>query len=129
MKKQPTNNIEKGSNVGYWAFLAGTIIAIVLGLVPDKLGTSAPWLFSLLVVLGLVVGFINVESKDTKEFLLIAIALVVISWADMALVTKWENVYVIGDYLTGILQNTIYFVVPVAVVAGLKRVYEIAKGK
>ena len=50
--------------IGHYSFIGGVIIAVVLGLVPAAtLGTAAAWLASLLVILGLVVGFLNVTGK------------------------------------------------------------------
>ena len=61
--------------VGNYSFIIGVIIAVVLGLV--SLGAATPWLASLLVVLGLIVGFLNVTGKETKEFLIVATVLVI----------------------------------------------------
>ena len=49
--------------IGNYSFIVGVILAIVLGLAASKTGTAEPWLWSLLIVLGLVVGFLNVSGK------------------------------------------------------------------
>lgn len=113
--------------IGNYSFIVGVIIAIVLGLAAPKLGTATTWLWSLLVVLGLVVGFLNVSGKETKEFLWVAAILVVVAFAGSAQVNSWKDVQFIGTYLKGIFDSMLAFVVPAAVVVALKDVWELAK--
>ena len=47
--------------IGNYSFIIGVIVAVVLGLAAPQIGTAAAWLWSLLVVLGLVVGFLNIS--------------------------------------------------------------------
>ena len=115
--------------IGNYSFIIGVILAVVLGLASQQLGTLQPWLWSLLVVLGLVVGFLNVSGKETKEFLLVTVALVVVAYAGSAQVNSWETqVKIIGPYLKGIFDSILAFVVPSSVVVALKEVWELAKG-
>jgi len=101
---------------------------MVLGLAAPKLGGATAWLWSLLVVLGLVVGFLNVSGKETKEFLWVTIGLVVVAFAGSAQISSWSNVQFIGPYLKGIFDSLLAFVVPASVVVALKEVWELAKG-
>ncbi|MDP3765340.1 MAG: hypothetical protein Q8R04_02405 [Nanoarchaeota archaeon] len=114
--------------IGNYSFIIGVIIAIVLGLAAPKLGTATAWLWSLLIVLGLVVGFLNVSGKETKEFLWVTVALVVVAFAGSAQIDKWQNVQLIGAYLSGIFNSILAFVIPASVIVGLKEVWELAKG-
>jgi len=113
--------------IGDYSFIVGVIIAIVLGLAAPKLGTATAWLWSLLIVLGLVVGFLNVSGKETKEFLWVTVALVVVAFAGSAQINSWSNVEVIGTYLKGIFDSILAFVVPASVVVALKDVWGLAK--
>lgn len=115
--------------IGNYSFIIGVIIAVVLGLAAPKLGAATVWLWSLLVVLGLVVGFLNVSGKETKEFLWVTVALVVVAYAGSAQVISWEQVQLIGQYLKGIFDSILAFVVPASVVVALKDVWELAKGE
>ena len=63
--------------VGNYSFIIGVIIAIILGIV--SLGAATPWLASLLVILGLIVGFLNVTGSETKEFLIVAAVLMIVA--------------------------------------------------
>ena len=90
--------------IGHYSFIGGVIIAIVLGVASDSLGTATVWLSSLLVVLGLVAGYLNVVGKETKDFLLTATILVIIS--NMASGTLGALTFGgIGAYLEGIFGN------------------------
>ena len=113
--------------IGHYSFIGGVIIAVVLGLVPaTTLGTATAWLASLLVVLGLIVGFINVTGKETKEFMMVATVLIIASFAGGASDTL-GGVQVIGSYLQGIFVSVLLFVVPATVVVGLKEIWSLGQ--
>ena len=114
--------------IGDYSFIVGVILAIVLGVAAPKLGTTAPWLWSLLVVLGAVVGFLNISGKETKEFLMVAVSLVIVAYAGSAQINSWKDVEVVGPYLKSIFDAILAFVVPSSVVVALKDVWELAKG-
>jgi len=115
--------------VGHYAFIVGVVVAILLGLASANLdANTVAWLTSLLVVAGLLVGFINVTGKDTKDFLLTATILVLVAsfGADKL---GLEGVHYIGDYLSGIFQQMLAFIVPATVVIALEEVLQLAKAK
>ena len=113
--------------IGHYSFIGGVIIAVILGLVPAAtLGTAAAWLTSLLVVLGLIVGFINVTGKETKEFMLVAIVLILAVYAGGASATL-SGVQIIGPYLAGIFTQILAFVIPATVVVGLKEIWALGQ--
>ena len=115
--------------VGNYSFIIGVILAVVLGLASSQLGGASAWLWSVLVVLGLIVGFLNVSGKETKEFLWVTVALVVVAFAGSAQVSSWEKIQYIGPYLKGVFDSILAFVVPASVVVALKDVWELAKGE
>ncbi len=110
--------------VGNYSFIIGVIIAIVLGIV--SLGAATPWLASLLVILGLIVGFLNVVGKETKEFLVIAAVLIIAAAMGGAAATL-GGVEVIGAYLQGIFTQLLAFVVPATVVVALKDIWRLGQ--
>ena len=115
--------------IGHYSFIGGVIIAVVLGLVPSAtLGTAAVWLASLLVVLGLLVGFLNVTGKETKEFMMVATVLIIAAFAGGASDTL-GGVQVIGEYLQGIFSSVLAFVVPATVVVGLKDIWSLGQNE
>jgi len=113
--------------IGRYSFIGGVIIAIVLGLVPgDTLGTASAWLISLLVLLGLIVGFLNVTGKETKEFMTVATVLIIAAFAGGAEGTL-SQVQIIGQYLQGIFHSVLAFVVPATVIVGLKDIWSLGQ--
>src|SRR3989338_6517472 len=115
--------------IGHYSFIGGVILAVVLGLVPTAtLGTAAAWLTSLLVVLGLIAGFINVTGKETKEFMMVAVVLIIAAFAGNASGTL-GGVQYIGPYLQGIFTSVLAFVVPATVVVGLKDIWSLGQNQ
>ncbi|MFC1704968.1 hypothetical protein ACFLZ6_01415 [Nanoarchaeota archaeon] len=111
--------------IGNYSFIGGVVLAVILGL-PISLGTAATWLTSLLVLLGLTVGFLNVAGKDVKEFLILATILVIVS--SMGATTGvLAKIQVIGSALQGILGSIMNFVVPATIIVALKAVYGLTK--
>jgi hypothetical protein len=107
-------------NLGNWAFIVGVIVAIIAGL----FGTDIiPFTASILVVLGIVVGFMNIGTKKKSEFLIAAVALMVAGAASLSALNVLPT---IGGWLIGIVTNVIVFVAPAALVVALQDVYNLA---
>ncbi|MBL7055200.1 hypothetical protein ISS05_05585 [Candidatus Woesearchaeota archaeon] len=111
--------------IGQYSFIIGIIIAVILGLSLPALVDATPWLVSLLIVLGLIVGFLNVAGKETKEFLVVGVVLVLLSYAGAG--TTLSGVMYIGSYLQGIFQGILAFVIPSIVVVALKEIWLLAQ--
>lgn len=115
--------VAKNQGGSSWAFIVGIVIALILGLVGSVMGADASgWLLSLLIVLGLIVGFTNVASKESKDFLLAAVALVIIAFAGSQL----SDVNYIGIYLEGIFKGILALIVPAGIVVALKDIWAIS---
>ena len=112
--------------IGQYSFIGGVILAVVLGLFTANLGPATVWLTSLLVLLGLIVGFLNVTGKETKEFMLVAIVLVLVSYMAPGALAKLEIVQ-IGIYLQNIFAQMMAFVVPATIVVALKDIWSLGK--
>ena len=108
--------------VGKYAFLLGIILAIVMGVVP-AIGANTVAL-SVLVILGLLVGFLNISAKETMPFLLATAVLVIVAGFGGGVLA---SVQVIGDYLRGILGALITLVVPSSIIVALKEIYSFAE--
>ena len=117
------------SQVGKWAFLIGVVLAVITGIgtgLAQEWGTN-PWLMLLLVVLGLVVGFVNITAKEVQGFLVAAVALLVAGTANLAEVNTL--VPSLGDILEGIIKMVIYVVAPAALIVCLRAIYGFAAEK
>ncbi|MEM4248433.1 MAG: hypothetical protein QXH80_04120 [Candidatus Nanoarchaeia archaeon] len=104
--------------IGHYSFIAGILIAIIVGLVPQLRGDVAIWI---MVVLGIVVGLLNITAKETVGFLVASVALVIgASASALSLAVIWVG-------LTTILGNIIIFVAPAAIVVAIRTVIALAE--
>tara|TARA_Y100000310_G_C20672569_1_gene811128 strand:- start:1828 stop:2151 length:324 start_codon:yes stop_codon:yes gene_type:complete len=104
------------SVIGSWAFLIGIIVAIVLGIVWEVNTLTA----IILVIVGLVVGFLNVTEKESQPFLMAGTVLVIVS-------ALGQNVLTIVPILSKMLSNILIIFVPATIVVALRSVFGIAK--
>ena len=102
-------------NLGKWAFLAGLVLAFV-----SPLFVQVAWFYWVMAVLGLIVGFLNITSEETKSFLLAAIALILSA-------TSVQGIPLIGELVTFIMSNIVAFIAPAVLVVALKSLFESAK--
>lgn len=105
------------AKIGTYAFLLGALIAILTALVPGLL--DAGILTALLVIFGLIVGFLNVTQKEVVPFLVAALAL------GLGAQAKFSALPSVGPYLDAIMANIIIFVAPAAIIVGLKAIYDL----
>jgi len=107
--------------VGAWAFILGVIIAILAGLFAGTLDAmGAGYVTLVLVILGLIVGFLNISDKETSGFLVAAIALIAVGTANL------QEIPYIGMYLASMVWNIAAFVAPAALIVALKAVYNLS---
>ncbi len=112
--------VQEGS-IGKWAFIIGVIIAVIAGAMGGWVPAYMPWVALVLVVLGLVVGFLNIGAKETNDFLLAAIALILVGT-----LTNLTSIPVAGTTLMYVVAMVSTFVAPAALVVSLKAVYSLA---
>lgn len=114
--------------IGHYAFLVGVLLAFVLALFSTKLGnetTSA--LLLLLIVLGVIVGFLNITAKEMTEFLIAAIALIVMGSISAAFVVVDNYIVGLGTIIDAILSYIAIFVAPAALIVSIKAIIELAE--
>jgi hypothetical protein len=73
-----------------------------------------------LAVLGVIVGFLNIFGKDTHDFLLAGIAILLSA-------TALNTIPLVGGLLKNILGYMASFVAAAMIVVALKALYETAK--
>jgi hypothetical protein len=81
---------------------------------------AEPWMYWVLAVLGLIVGFMNITGAETKTFLLAAIGLMLSASSVMA-------IPLIGTAVTAIVANVVAFIAAAVLVVSLKALFEVAK--
>lgn len=104
--------------VAHYAFFIGLLIAIVAGFFRSVVGPEV--LVTTLVILGFLVGLFNLTAKETVPFLVAAIALMLAGIVNLGLIPG------VGLILRSILSNIVVFVVPGAILVGLKTIWKLA---
>ena len=118
--------MEKNNSLGSWAFILGVLIAIIGGAVGGYAAMYSPWITLVLVILGIVVGFLNISSKEVNDFLIAAIALVSVGLvANLAVIDT--AIPVLGSVIQTMVQNVAAFVAPAALVVALKAIYAMGR--
>ena len=104
--------------LAHYTFFVGLLIAIVAGLFRNVAEPQV--LVTVLVTLGFLVGLLNLTAKETQPFLVAAIALMLAGIVNLGLIPG------VGIYLRSILSNIVVFVVPGAIIVGMKTIWKLA---
>ena len=102
--------------LGKWAFLVGVLLAVVLGVLGPVTGTWA----MVLVVVGIIVGLLNVADREVMPFLMSGAVLIIASALGGNLM---GNVPYVGSVLDALLA----IFVPATVIVAVKNVFSLAK--
>jgi len=105
---------------GGWAFIAGLVLAVIIAL----FGMGQDWPVLVLLVLGLIVGLLNISDKEVGPFLIAAIAFMLTFAAlnDIAGAIPW-----IGDNLGSFFVLVSAFIAPAAAVVAFKELFAHSK--
>lgn len=120
------------NSVGAWAFFIGVILAILIGLsttifsIPTVVTYSAQ-IYALLVILGLIIGFVNIPGRDAQTFLLAGAILVVVSKFGMDSVRGSLIGIGVGDAVSSVFAALLALFVPATIVMALKTIFSMSK--
>jgi len=118
----------KENLIGAWGFLIGVILAILTGIFQSSI--QSDWntiIYSILVVSGIIVGFLNVEDKDWLNFLFASLSLVIVSGFGQQTITNIAKLSPILAYLNTILSSLLFMFIPATIIVALKSVFALAK--
>ena len=121
MAKGGPTSTSTTERMGAWAFILGALLAVILG----ALSATAfqGWVIGLLLVLGVVVGLLNISEKELVAFLVACVAFLV---AAPAFATTVGSVVSGFGWLSRILSHLAVFVLPAAVIASVKAIFALA---
>lgn len=102
--------------IGFAAFILGIILAIIFGIVAP----TNYWVIVVLVILGIIIGFLNITSKEIMPLLLATIALIVVGGV-------FEPIAVlgIGIIVDNILKLVATLMAPAAVIAAVRALWSV----
>ncbi len=104
-----------GGRLGAWAFIIGVILAIIFGFI--GITSTISWL---LLVLGIIVGLLNITDKEVQPFLLAGVVLVIVGQFG-------GSVFSTISAINGIFNAMIQLFAPATVIVALKSVFSLAK--
>lgn len=123
MREMPAMPITLHKNkFGHWAFLLGIVIAIIAALAPIEHIAIVTWI---LLILGTLVGFLNITREETNSFLIATTSLIVLSLAKFSLVQLTPKE--LGLFLANSIGNITLLVVPAALIVTLKAIWALAE--
>lgn len=121
------------NSFGAWAFLIGVILALIIGIATTI--TPIPFviahntlIYSLLMILGIIIGFINVNEKDTQTFLIAGTIVVIVSQFGMDSISK--SLIGIGEAaitFSAIFAALVALFIPATIIVALRTLFSIAK--
>jgi hypothetical protein len=110
--------------IGKISFIVGMIIALLSGLYIGYTGEGLnKFVISLLIILGFIIGLINVTQKETVPYIVavISIFLVLSLGGDFLKVVD-----TFGPYFDGILKSMMILFIPSMIIVALKIIWDYA---
>ena len=105
-----------GNLIGCWTFLVGVILAVVFGLMGELSSTMAV----VLVIIGLVIGLLNIADAEANHFLTSGAVLIIASSLGAEALGKIS-------YVDGTLNALLTVFTPATIIVAIKNVFKLAK--
>ncbi len=114
------------NDVGAWAFLAGIILAILVGVFAAN--NINPYIVWILMGLGIVVGYF-VAEKDVQTFLFASVSLVIVSYFGISgfVLNAALTGANVGKVVSSVLGTLLILFVPATIIVALKTVFSISR--
>ena len=109
---------KSGNMLGSWSFLIGVLIALIFGIVQTR-GLN-PILTYALVVIGIIVGLMNIADEEVGQFLTAGAVLVIVA-------TLGQTVVAVVPVFDRVLQALTILFVPATIIVALKHVFSLAR--
>src|SRR6056297_880009 len=93
----------------------------------SKENSLGAWSFLIGVILGIIIGSVNVTGKDTQTFMIAGTVLVIVSRFGMDSVTGSLIGIGIGDVVSSVFGALLVLFVPATIIVALKTVFSIAQ--
>lgn len=106
----------KGNLIGSWAFLIGVVVAVIFG----AMGSSNQTITYALVVIGIIIGLLNVADEEAGPFLMSGAVLIIAAALGQGVVSA---IPVLSQILDALLLLFVWATIVVAV----KHVFNVAK--
>lgn len=120
--KQPDSMKRLAGTIGLLAFLGGMVLAIVGGIgYHDNSGITLA-----LVIMGILVGFLNITGKEVLPLLIAAVALIVVGLTK-GFAPLNDLGGEAGTKLNDIVAYIAIFITPAAIISAIRAIWAIAR--
>jgi uncharacterized membrane protein len=112
-----------------YLFWLGVLIAIIMGLAPfvQGIATYYAWLVLIQVIIGLIIGYLNIQPKETKDFYLGSLSFL-ISYPVFVSATSTLTVLTgLWGFINNFLAGMAVMIAPAVVLVALKQLPAIMK--
>ena len=116
----------KENLIGAYAFLVGVVLAVIFGIFNKSLAQASGMFYTAIVLIGLIVGFMNVGDKNSSTFLLASLSLVIVGALGVEPLKYIANNFVV-ETLRNVLGSLLVLFVPATIIVALKTVFAMAK--
>jgi len=106
-------------------FVLGVVLAVIFGIVSYWFEVNVqvnPWHGWILVIIGLIVGFMNITEKEASSFLMAGTVLILVSFLS-------AGVFADMLFLPHVLESLLLFFTPAVIVVAIKEVWRLAESK
>src|SRR3989344_2912104 len=108
-----------------YTFTVGVVVALVVGLASSFIPANVlPYLTSLLVLAGIVVGFFNIHPDEAKDYVVLVTALVIVTSLSENILS---GVQVVGPTLESVLSSILAFVLPSVVIVAVRAILNLER--
>jgi len=111
----------KSNMFGGWAFLIGVVLAVIVGAWQGV--TLSSTMQYILVILGLLIGLLNIADKETTPFLMSGAVLIIASIASSLGGDVMKNIM----FLPGIFNALLSVFVPATIIVAIKNAFGLAR--
>ncbi len=118
MSRGGFNTAPRKSPLGKILFIIATILAVLFG----ALNYLTPAVSGFLFLLGLIVGLLNIQNTETKDFLMTGAILIVVMAVGQKPIQALPT-----DVPFDILYSIMLIIVPAVVIVALKEIFRLAK--
>ena len=114
------------NKIGFFAFILGLIIAVVVGLLAafGVMGMGNAVIIIILLILGILIGILNISKEEMVPMLVATIALIVVGGVFAPL-----KVALLGTILDNIVSLIATLMAPAAVIVAVKALVAVGLSK
>ena len=106
----------QSNKLGAWTFVIGGIVAIIFGFL-GSITATVGWI---LMVIGLIVGLLNIADEEVQPFLMSGVVLIIAAAFGQSTVSVIPTA-------SNILSALLFIFVPATIIVALKNVFSLAK--